>query len=60
MLSIADLNILLPIATAFRVNFVDLLNAPASDFSPSIDPDGQYLTLKRCLVFLTPSPSHIL
>ncbi|PPQ63980.1 hypothetical protein CVT24_009409 [Panaeolus cyanescens] len=39
MMTIADLNRLLPISDAFRLNFIDVLNAPANDFALSVDPD---------------------
>ena len=32
-------------ANFFRLNFVDLVNAPAEDFLPNIDPDGKIAPL---------------
>jgi len=32
--------ILLAASNAFRYNFTDLVNAPAHDFAPPLDPDG--------------------
>ena len=48
VLSASDARILAAAGDAFRVNFVDLFNAPSSLFLPHVDPDGtnhQLLTL---------------
>ena len=37
-------------ANFFRLNFVDLVNAPAEDFLPNIDPDGELAQLFKFLV----------
>jgi hypothetical protein len=40
-MSISDSRILMGAMTAFRLNFVDKPNAPAKEYSPPLDPDGQ-------------------
>jgi len=41
-----DATLLIAAANAFRSNFVDVVNAPADEFMPVVDPDGEYsLTL---------------
>lgn len=40
VLSASDARILAAAGDAFRVNFVDLFNAPSSLFLPHVDPDG--------------------
>lgn len=47
LLSASDGRVIAAAGNAFRLNFADLPNAPASAYLPAIDPDGgwKYLSL---------------
>lgn len=40
-MSANDVTLLTAAANAFRSNFVDVVNAPADEFMPAVDPDGE-------------------
>jgi hypothetical protein len=42
-ISISDTQILMAAMTAFRLNFTDKPNAPAKEYSPPLDSDGQFI-----------------
>ena len=52
VLSASDARILAAAGDAFRVNFVDLFNAPSSLFLPHVDPDGANHKAANLDVFL--------
>lgn len=44
-LSASEWRVITAAGNAFRLNFVDMENAPAAQYTLPIDPDGEYMNL---------------